>query len=44
MGWSSPVGGEFLSLLKTLRERWPQQKPYAVLDNFSPHKHAEVRT
>ncbi|MGV9855537.1 transposase, partial [Streptomyces sp. NPDC003442] len=35
---------EFLSLLKTLRERWPGEKLYVVLDNFSPHKHAEVRT
>ncbi|MGV9856293.1 transposase, partial [Streptomyces sp. NPDC003442] len=29
---------EFLSLLKTLRERWPGEKLYVVLDNFSPHK------
>ncbi|AZQ40957.1 IS630 family transposase [Streptomyces cyaneochromogenes] len=35
---------EFLGLLKTLRQRWPEQKLYVVLDNFSPHKHAEVRT
>ncbi|EHN72034.1 transposase [Streptomyces coelicoflavus ZG0656] len=34
---------EFLSLLKTLRQRWPGEKLYVVLDNFSPHKHAEVR-
>jgi hypothetical protein len=35
---------EFLSLLKALRARWPREKLYVVLDNFSPHKHAEVRT
>lgn len=35
---------EFLGLLKTLRDRWPGEKLYVVLDNFSPHKHAEVRT
>lgn len=35
---------EFLGLLKTLRQRWPEQRLYLVLDNFSPHKHAEVRT
>ncbi|WP_199850054.1 IS630 family transposase [Streptomyces hygroscopicus] len=35
---------EFLDLLKTLRARWPGQKLYVVLDNFSPHKHAKVRT
>ncbi|MGW7671385.1 IS630 family transposase, partial [Streptomyces sp. NPDC054775] len=34
---------EFLGLLKALRARWPGQKLYVVLDNFSPHKHAEVR-
>ncbi|MFH8573220.1 transposase [Streptomyces sp. NPDC017993] len=33
---------EFLGLLKTLRSRWPGEKLYVVLDNFSPHKHAEV--
>ncbi|WP_323186061.1 MULTISPECIES: transposase [unclassified Streptomyces] len=26
-----------------LRSRWPGEKLYLVLDNFSPHKHAEVR-
>lgn len=35
---------EFLGLLKALRERRPTGKLYVVLDNFSPHKHAEVRT
>ncbi|WP_454199334.1 IS630 family transposase [Nocardia sp. Marseille-Q1738] len=35
---------EFLSLLKSLRARWPGQKLYVIIDNFSPHKRAEVRT
>lgn len=35
---------EFLGLLKTLRARWPGEKLYIVLDNFSPHKHAEVHS
>ncbi|MDX2683769.1 IS630 family transposase [Streptomyces soliscabiei] len=35
---------EFLGLLKALRERWPGEKLYIVLDSFSPHRHAEVRT
>ncbi|MGW7201802.1 IS630 family transposase [Streptomyces chryseus] len=35
---------EFLGLLKVLRSRWPGEKLYVVLDNFSPHKHTEVRT
>lgn len=35
---------EFLGLLKSLRSRWPREKLYVVVDNFSPHKHAEVRT
>ncbi|MGW6404936.1 helix-turn-helix domain-containing protein [Streptomyces sp. NPDC055134] len=34
---------EFLDLLKALRARWPGEKPYVVLDYFSPHKHAKVR-
>jgi transposase len=34
---------EFLGFLKTLRERWPDDRLYVVLDNFSPHKHAQVR-
>jgi transposase len=34
---------EFLSFLKTLRRRWPDEKLYLILDNFSPHKHPEVR-
>lgn len=33
---------EFLGLLKSLRSRRPGEKLYVVLDNFSPHKHAEV--
>jgi transposase len=34
---------EFLGLLKALRARWPGAKLYVVLDNFSPHKHPNVR-
>ncbi|MCC0574469.1 IS630 family transposase [Streptomyces californicus] len=34
---------EFLGLLKALRSRWPGEKLYIVLDNFSPHKHPNVR-
>ncbi|MGA4979353.1 IS630 family transposase [Streptomyces cinereoruber] len=34
---------EFLDLLKALRSRWPGEKLYVVLDNFSPHKHPNVR-
>ena len=34
---------EFLDLLKALRARWPDEKLYAVCDNFSPHRHARVR-
>jgi transposase len=34
---------EFLNLLKALRVRWPGEKLYIVLDNFSPHKHPNVR-
>ncbi|PSK67156.1 hypothetical protein B0E53_00884 [Micromonospora sp. MH33] len=34
---------EFLSFFKTLRRRWPDQRLYLILDNFSPHKHPEVR-
>ncbi|WP_264936481.1 transposase [Streptomyces sp. A012304] len=26
-----------------MRARWPGQKLYVVLDNFSPHKHTKVR-
>lgn len=33
---------EFLAFLKLLRRRWPGQKLYLVLDNFSLHKHPEV--
>lgn len=34
---------EYLALLKSLRARWPGEKLYVVLDNFSPHKHPNVR-
>jgi transposase len=34
---------EFLSLLKALRQHWPGQKLYLIADNFSPHKHPDVR-
>lgn len=34
---------EFLSFLKTLRARWPGEKLYVIMDNYSPHKHSEVR-
>ncbi|MFE2569053.1 IS630 family transposase [Streptomyces mirabilis] len=34
---------KFLGLLEALRARWPREKRYVVLDNFSPHKHAKVR-
>jgi transposase len=34
---------EFLSFLKSLRARWPGEKLYVIADNYSPHKHAEVR-
>jgi transposase len=33
---------EFLAFLKLLRARWPGQKLYLVVDNFSPHKHPTV--
>ncbi len=33
---------EFLGFLKSLRVRWPGQKLYLIVDNFSPHKHPEV--
>jgi DDE superfamily endonuclease len=36
-------GRKFLGFLKTLRERWPGDRLYVVLDNFSPHKHLAVR-
>jgi transposase len=34
---------QFLDLLKVLRERYPDERLYVVLDNYSPHKRAEVR-
>ena len=35
---------EFLGFLKNLRTRWPGEKLYLICDNFSPHRHAAVRT
>jgi transposase len=35
---------EFLSFLKSLRARWPGETLYVIMDNYSPHKHREVRT
>ncbi|MFE4920847.1 transposase [Streptomyces sp. NPDC056661] len=32
-----------MALLKSLRARWPGEKLYVVLDNFSPHKHPNVQ-
>ena len=34
---------EFLNLLEMLRARWPGERLYVVLDNFSPHRHPTVR-
>ncbi|MEV4251229.1 IS630 family transposase [Streptosporangium canum] len=34
---------EVLSFLKSLRTRWPGEKLYVIADNYSPHKHPEVR-
>jgi hypothetical protein len=34
---------EFLSFLKVLRARWPGEKLYLIIDNFSPHKHPASR-
>jgi transposase len=34
---------QFLALLKVLRERYPDERLYVILDNYSPHKRAEVR-
>lgn len=36
--------GEFLSLLKALRTRWPAEKLYVIVDNFVTHRHHRVRT
>jgi hypothetical protein len=33
---------EFLDLLKLLRRAYPGQRLYVILDNYSPHKRAEV--
>ncbi|MFD4502941.1 transposase [Streptomyces sp. NPDC058457] len=35
---------EFSGLLKALRPCWPREKLYLVPDDFSPHKHTDVRT
>ena len=40
---SSTDSGETRSALKALRARWPGEKLYVVCDNFSPHKHPDVR-
>jgi transposase len=34
---------EFLGLLKSLRGRWPHGRLYLIADNFSPHKHPQIR-
>lgn len=34
---------ELLSFLKTLRTRWPSERLYLIMDNYSPHKRAEIR-
>ena len=34
---------EFLAFLKHLRKRYPDERLYIVLDNFSPHRRGEVR-
>ncbi|MFE7744758.1 IS630 family transposase [Nocardia sp. NPDC057455] len=33
---------EFRAFLQSLRQRWPGEKLYVIVDNFSPHKRAEV--
>ncbi|WP_221305075.1 transposase [Streptomyces sp. Ag109_O5-1] len=38
------AGREYLSFLKTLGTRWPGQRLYVITDNYSPHKHPEVRS
>ena len=35
---------EFLAFLKSLRRCWPDDRLYVIADNFSPHRHPEVRT
>ncbi|MEV0856567.1 MULTISPECIES: transposase [Nocardia] len=34
---------EFLAFVKSLRARWPGQKLYVIVDNYSVHKRREVR-
>ncbi|MEU1550645.1 transposase [Nocardia sp. NPDC005745] len=29
--------------MKSLRARWPGERLYLIVDNFSPHKRAEIR-
>jgi transposase len=36
-------GQDFLAFLKTLRARWPGQRLYLVLDNYSAHRTPAVR-
>lgn len=33
---------EFLTFLKQLRRRWPDQRLHLIMDNFGPHKRPEV--
>lgn len=33
---------QFLDLLQVIRGHWPAGRLYVILDNFSPHKRAEV--
>ncbi|GGT46764.1 hypothetical protein GCM10010176_107110 [Nonomuraea spiralis] len=35
---------EYLAFLETLRARWPGEKLYVIADNYSPHKHPQVRS
>ncbi|MEU1737576.1 IS630 family transposase [Streptosporangium sp. NPDC020145] len=34
---------EFLSFCTSLRERWPGGTLYLIVDNYSPHKHPQVK-
>ncbi|MFI6916523.1 IS630 family transposase [Streptosporangium sp. NPDC050284] len=34
---------EFLSFIKSLRGRWPAGTLYLIVDNYSPHKHPQVK-
>jgi transposase len=33
---------EWLAFLKTLRAKWPGERLYLIVDNFSPHKKRQV--